>query len=225
MATEKNPVWNFFVKVTDNADTARCKKCDRLLKIPTGTTTTLKRHLETRNHENELESYVELMARTNKKKPLLQTELNYTNLDLWPKNHPESVKLSKKLAEMIAMDYQPYSIVEDKGFINLMNCAAPKFKIPSRTTISRTLIPKLYEDKKNLLKATMENDVKDLITLSVTSDIWTSKNGQPYISLTCHYIDNTFNMKRYCLEISYFPGKLNVIKAYFIQRRANKLFL
>jgi hypothetical protein len=44
----------------------------------------------------------------------------------------------------MAFDYQPMKIVEDKGFISLLNCLDPKYKIPHRTTFSKSIIPKMY---------------------------------------------------------------------------------
>ncbi|KAL4120297.1 hypothetical protein QTP88_013015 [Uroleucon formosanum] len=47
----------------------------------------------------------------------------------------KSEKLVKAILYMIAKDNQPLSIVENKGFINLMNVSSPNFKIPSRRKI------------------------------------------------------------------------------------------
>lgn len=41
---------------------------------------------------------------------------------------------------MMALDFQPYSLVEGRGFRKLTKTAEPLYKIPSRTTFSHELI-------------------------------------------------------------------------------------
>ena len=50
---------------------------------------------------------------------------------------------------MIVADLQPLSIVQDGGFWELLHVLDPKYKIPSRQSISRSYLPDiLYERKK-----------------------------------------------------------------------------
>lgn len=42
---------------------------------------------------------------------------------------------------MIILDYQPFSIIEDKGFKQFVKALNPSCDLPSRHTISKTLIP------------------------------------------------------------------------------------
>ena len=58
----------------------------------------------------------------------------------------KSCELSKKIAEMIALEMLPYSIVQGLGFRRLIDYLAPGYKIPSRVYFSRTGVPKLYQD-------------------------------------------------------------------------------
>ena len=63
---------------------------------------------------------------------------------------------------------QPFSIVDDVGFQSLLNITEPRYKIPSRSTFSRKMIPKMYEDLKeqydkrnNKIKNMMSNDIEE----------------------------------------------------------------
>ncbi|KAH7968703.1 hypothetical protein HPB52_010686 [Rhipicephalus sanguineus] len=58
----------------------------------------------------------------------------------------ERTAITTRIAQMLALDLQPYSCVENRGFKELMNHMEPLYKIPSRTTFSRTIIPELYRD-------------------------------------------------------------------------------
>ena len=47
---------------------------------------------------------------------------------------------------MIALDVEPYLMVEWDGFGKLMKTLAPQYKVPSRKTFSEKVIPKIYSD-------------------------------------------------------------------------------
>ena len=49
------------------------------------------------------------------------------------------------LAKMIATDFQPFSVVEDRDLINYSNSLNPIYTIPSRKPLSKSIIPQLYE--------------------------------------------------------------------------------
>lgn len=53
--------------------------------------------------------------------------------------------LNFKLFRMLMKDYQPFSIVEDAGFREYSNALDPKYILPSRAHLTRTVLPKVYE--------------------------------------------------------------------------------
>ena len=84
---------------------------------------------------------------------------------------------------MMVTDLQPVSMVEDRGFRELMNAADPMYTLPSRRTVMRTLIPSLYGEKMTEVKEKLQ--AADNITL--TTDIWTSRAKQGYLGVTAHF--------------------------------------
>ncbi|KAH9382350.1 hypothetical protein HPB48_012886 [Haemaphysalis longicornis] len=68
--------------------------------------------------------------------------------------------LNQKVAEMVALDLQPYSFVEDRGFKALMSEAVPGYHLPSRTTLSCVLIPRLYDDTRAKVRAELRKALK-----------------------------------------------------------------
>ncbi|KAJ8868504.1 hypothetical protein PR048_030032 [Dryococelus australis] len=46
------------------------------------------------------------------------------------------------------MDNQPFSVVENQGFVRTMNVAEPKYKLPTRKHLSKTVVPERYEKVK-----------------------------------------------------------------------------
>jgi hypothetical protein len=47
---------------------------------------------------------------------------------------------------------QPLSVVENEGFIELVKVLDPRYQLPSRSTITRSLLPKKYERLKDDVK-------------------------------------------------------------------------
>lgn len=108
---------------------------------------------------------------------------------------------------MIVLDYQPYSIVDDCGFKNLMHVLESKYKLPSRQILSSTLVPKMYLKHVSLLKEEINTDLINMNSISFTFDMWTSGAQQSYMSLTIHYLTKQFELKNKTLGCSHFPGE------------------
>jgi len=115
--------------------------------------------------------------------------------------------ITEKIVEMIALDYQPISIVEDCAFKRVMAAAEYRYVLPSRKLLSQKLIPKMYADKKNVLMTEIKIDLENKKLISFTFDLWSSQAQQSYISLICHYLTNKFKLKNKTLDCSYFPGE------------------
>ena len=54
----------------------------------------------------------------------------------WNYDHPEHTKVTKRITEMIAIDSQLFSIVEDTGFVRLMKHTCPRYIVPYRKYFS-----------------------------------------------------------------------------------------
>lgn len=86
---------------------------------------------------------------------------------------------------MIVKEYHPFSIVEDKEFRKLINMLSPTYIIPSRKTVSNSLLPQMYELEVQRVKAQLQN----VSAVCLTSDGWTSRNNQSFIAITAHFLD------------------------------------
>jgi len=47
----------------------------------------------------------------------------------WDINDPRAVRVHQKIAEMMALDFQPYSIVIDEGFSQLLKTLEPRYTL------------------------------------------------------------------------------------------------
>ncbi|XP_075165097.1 E3 SUMO-protein ligase ZBED1-like [Haematobia irritans] len=97
---------------------------------------------------------------------------------------------------MIASDIQPFSIVEDKGFRKFVKCLDPRYDLPSRTTLQNVHMANLYKETKTKLQLIL-NEVD---YCSITTDCWTSRANEGYLTVTCHFISNAFMLNSVVLS-------------------------
>ncbi|KAL4152996.1 hypothetical protein QTP88_000829 [Uroleucon formosanum] len=97
----------------------------------------------------------------------------------------KSEKITNAIMYMVCKDNQPLSIVEDKGFVHLMNVVSPNFKIPSRREISRRIFL-LYDSMKNMFIDKLKNSQH----FALTTDIWTDIQTRSHIGITIHFVEN-----------------------------------
>lgn len=108
----------------------------------------------------------------------------------------DNEKITNAIAYFIAVDFEPYSAVEGKGFRHLMSVVAPTFTIPSRTTFSERKVPILYEKTKKLIMT----KICDIDFFGLTTDGWTAPNTHKFIALTCSYIDDDWVLNTHTLS-------------------------
>ncbi|XP_076283019.1 zinc finger BED domain-containing protein 4-like [Lasioglossum baleicum] len=193
----KSRVWRWFNKI--NKDESVCNLCQKTLKCKRASTTTLKRHIEYQHREEyfaaeEEEETVPSTASTTRH----DVEVNLTMLET---NSTRSKVITKSIAEMMIRDCQPFCIVEDVGFKNLIRMLEPRYKLPSRTTFSESIVPAIYKDEKKRVATILEKDITTTETFAFTTDGWTSKSNESYLSVTVHYMNNNFVIQNFTLKI------------------------
>ncbi|XP_063234924.1 E3 SUMO-protein ligase ZBED1-like [Bacillus rossius redtenbacheri] len=118
-----------------------------------------------------------------------------------------SKTITSKIAHMLALDYQPFSIVNDRGFRELINFLEPRYSIPSRKHFSKTVVPKLYADTRGKVAESLQCELQTAQSFLWTLDMWTSRAQVPFISLTAHYLNAEFCLQNRTLDCSHFPGE------------------
>ena len=66
------------------------------------------------------------------------------NKEAWTYDHPQHKKITNWIAEIMALDSQPFSIVEDAGFLHLLANVCPKYVMPLRKYFSEKIIPGIF---------------------------------------------------------------------------------
>ena len=134
----------------------------------------------------------------NVKKTIKQTSL----AQYVPKNITNTFRqqIDSKILDLCIYDYQPFSIVEDKGFKALLKLLCPRYVLPNRRAISATMLPAEYE--KTMVDVI--ETCKDIRKCCLTTDCWSSRNNESFIAVTVHYINEEFQFKSVLLGCSQF---------------------
>ena len=88
-------------------------------------------------------------------------------VNMWGPNDPRAKAVNRKVIQMIVTDNQPFTIVEDTGFVNLIAHLQPKYCMPSKRYFSETMLPRLYEESRQ----TAVTMIEKAESLAFTSDI------------------------------------------------------
>ena len=176
------------------------------------TTSNLVGHL--RKHSAEYKIYEDDRAAATVHQPVKQFtsgtsskqltfEESQSRSKVWDINDPRALCVTTKIGEMIAVDCHPYSIVDDPGFVSLMKCVEPRYTIPSRRYFTDNVLPKIH--------ARILSGIKDELAgakfFSFTSDIWSTEvSHDSLISLTAHWLTDSFKKKAAMLNASSFQG-------------------
>ncbi|XP_055522726.1 E3 SUMO-protein ligase ZBED1-like [Wyeomyia smithii] len=104
---------------------------------------------------------------------------------------------------MICKEYHPFSLVEDKEFVRFVELLNPSYTLPSRKTLSNSLLPAVHKE----LFEKVKSELIDKQLICLTSDGWTSVTNTGFYALTAHFIDRNGEMKSYLLECSEFTSE------------------
>ena len=191
-------VWTTFNEIIDTQDQSVgfviCKNCEHILKhnYKSGTST-LKRH----------------KCPVNDKQPKITS--------YWStKSFPTTAKdlTTKKIVNFVCKDLRPFEIIMGQGFrefaqemINIGSIYGHlqvNDLFPHPTTVSRNIIKEAESLKTKT--ARILKDIFDLTGGAFTTDMWTDDYRKiSYISLTVHYIDESWQIKEQILAASKFP--------------------
>ncbi|NXV76414.1 ZBED4 protein, partial [Atlantisia rogersi] len=199
-------LWNHFSICSADSTKVICMHCGRTIsrgKKPTNLgTSCLLRHLQ-RFHNNVLKtdaSETVLSSSTDNHMPLSTELLGSSNFDetneKFCDSHPVAKKITSLVAEMIALDLQPYSFVDNIGFNRLLEYLQPQYSLPSSSYFSRTAIPDMYDNVKQIIISHLKEAESGVIHF--TSGIWMSNQTREYLTLTAHWVTFESSFRPQC---------------------------
>lgn len=117
-------------------------------------------------------------------------------LEKYAYNSKQHIGITTHVVNMIADSIVPLDFVESSGFRNLMNYMDPKYRVPSRRTITRHLIKDLKK-----IKQSIRNEIKQLLDecishkIHATVDLWSSRALDPILGIRFHYVGQDFTLR------------------------------
>ncbi len=195
----KSDVWQHFgfpvkrqddgKKITDKTQTV-CKHCKTRLPYTTSNTSNMMCHLK-RHHNNKL-----LQTPATKRVKEGQTSIQRSFAATWSQSSAKAQEITRCIGVFIAKDMRPFSVVDNVGFRELVRVLEPRYHIPSRPHFSQEVVPALYCEA----KAKVVDGLKKAENVAITTDGWTSRACQSYITVTAHVISTEWEMKSFVLQ-------------------------
>jgi len=199
-------MWDHFDVSASDRSYAVCKHCGMFVSrggkfSASWTTTTLKNHM-LRHHPS-----INPTATENRRQPEVQSRVCAAAAEprrrAWDSNDPRSMRLQQLIIRMIAVDDQPFSIIEQAGFRTLMHELAPRYTLPSESYLRQVAVPELCQTLRTKVAAVIEG----VPYVSLTVDRWTtSACSESVMCVTGHWLDDDFTRHSAILQTSCLPA-------------------
>nr|XP_055041440.1 E3 SUMO-protein ligase ZBED1-like [Misgurnus anguillicaudatus] len=108
----------------------------------------------------------------------------------------EGKKITRSIACFIAKDLRPYSVVENEGFVCMLQTAEPRYVIPSRKFFTESAVPQLYNETKRKVATALTETTR----VALTCDAWTSRATKSFVTFTAHYITDKWVLESRVLQ-------------------------
>nr|XP_055027515.1 E3 SUMO-protein ligase ZBED1-like [Misgurnus anguillicaudatus] len=204
--TGNSVIWNWFgFHAADQTQTKPCCKiCFKAVATGSSSTTNLFQHLRNK-HREEWEKCSRLRSEngsssTPAKKQTTLPE-SFTNCVPYDKNGARWKAITEAITFYIATDMLPIYSVEKRGFNHMLKVLDARYVVPSRKYFASVALPHLY----NTTREKIRSELEEMQFYSATTDLWSSRTMQPYLSLTVHYINTSWTLRSICLQTAYFP--------------------
>ena len=205
-------IWQYFgFKPEDNLQIqVLCRTCRAIVATSRGNTTNLQQHLL--HHHNELhkqfkasQSRAQMQSSKVTQPSQWQQSIaqSFVSATPYEKSSKRHIEITEAITHCLAKDMMPINTVTRPGFLSLVHKLDRRYEVPSRNYFSDVAIPNLYEK----CRTTVESELAQVEYFACTTDLWSSRTTEPYISLTVHFLDREFQLKARCLQTQYFPGE------------------
>lgn len=101
-------------------------------------------------------------------------------------SHPKQHHVTNSLIKFVAGGLMPLSIVDSQDFRSLCSALDPKYKMPDRKTFSRQIL----REKAIEVQSNLKHQLKQVESVALTLDLWSSRQMRGFIGITGHFIMN-----------------------------------
>lgn len=204
------PVWEHFgfhpneKGEPENLQEAICKICAKKVIVSRGNTTNLRSHLASR-HPAVAAKLPPSAASNSAAQAGASRQVGvaeaFGRAVKYSRESNRHKCLTDAVAKYLVEGMVPFNTVEKPAFKSLLQKFDKQYELPGKTSFSDTAVPKMY----NAVRALVKSELKDVEYFSATTDMWSSVNMTPFMSLTVHYLTSDWNLKSRCLETVFVP--------------------
>ncbi|XP_076879714.1 cytochrome b5 type B isoform X1 [Brachyhypopomus gauderio] len=209
-----SPVWEHFgfkpnkKEEPANLDEATCRICARNVVVKRGNTSNLRSHLATYHPAIEAQlppptgrgaaSKATVQAGCSRQLGVAESFARTAKYSRESNRHKD---LTAAVAQYLVEEMVPFRTLEKPAFKSMLQKFDKQYELPGKTYFSETVVPKMYDK----VKALLESEIKNVDYFSATTDMWSSVNMTPYMSLTVHYLTPDWTLRSRCLETVFMP--------------------
>ena len=200
--TNRSLLWGtYFTKMKNEG---KCVACNKVLQCKGGNTVGLSRHLEAVHRKLFVEYKTAVASRVterakrgrndsgNSLPPQKKAKEDFFKMHV-VEDHVVSERFHDALIEHIAESHASFGQFGTKSFQKVVSTLNKRVKVKHPTTLSRMVKAKAESVRKEV--ATILRAVKaDLVSLGFTTDLWTSRASDSFISLTLSFIDKDWSL-------------------------------
>ena len=193
-------IWNYFSVEREHDVKAQCNHCS--VKLVRGSdvrafgTSSLLNHLRTKHPDMYRQLEEDKAAAlgqsdgppTKKSKMASETSTMERSRSL-QRDSDRARSIDKAIACMIALDEQPFTVVESPGFSYFMSVVEPRYQMRSRQFYADTVVPEVYDN----LQKKMVDRLSAAEFVSLTADEWTCEyTATSYMIVRAHWLDDCY---------------------------------
>ncbi|KAL6475709.1 hypothetical protein MHYP_G00167490 [Metynnis hypsauchen] len=183
----------------NNSFRMRCKLCApkyHELMAFKNSTSNLKKHIE-KKHPTRLERYTQLTSASLKRKSSTEGSLAPPSKQtkLWETQRVSQASVDKVVLKFVVQGLHPPHIVQQQGFIDLVQHLRPNTNVMTRNTIVNKVTKASIEMKRKLKAALSEIEF-----IATTTDCWTA-HRRSFIGVTAHWF-NPQTLQRSCAALA-----------------------
>lgn len=186
-----------------------CKLCNKTIPAPDANTSNLFYHLK-KVHEQEYIRIQQIRSKQRGETAGASSEKKYSQPKIkqslaqctpYEKTSQHHKQITGAILHYICKGMAPVYVVEKDSFRDLVKVLDPRYVMPSRKHFSKVELPRLYD----ACRVEVEKDVCSVVHYALTTDLWTSRATQPFMSITIHFIRSDWTLCARCLQTAYFP--------------------
>ena len=206
----KSAIWKYFTAVDENPDKAKCNTCQQEYSCKGGTTSSLINHLRSK-HKELLDKYEETTKKRNASSPgpsQTKGHAKQPKLDFFvPQNDQAVTKaFDDALVDFLAESGVAFRVASLPSFHKMIHIANKRIKVKHPQSYNR-----MVKVKADIIKKDMVNIFtvakEDFNCVGFTTDLWTSRSGNPFMSLTVHFISKDWKLYRFTPYVAPFPAR------------------